>query len=168
MNALEQARANMQAAKDAKATSQEQPEQKVVVQKATIVPAANKKEKVFNIYRSTMQAHKLIRPDGKVIHVTNFQYVTDDKLDIAYLDNEISLGFPYLKAAEQVTSTDLDPVAAFRKQIAEEAVAAYKEQLVKEVTEGPKDMGASAAVTLMPAGTDAMGGNASESNSTPS
>lgn len=156
MNALEQARANLAASKEAALTT-EQSTQKQAEPKG--------EEKVFNIYRSTMQAHKLIRPDGKVIHVTNFQYVTDDKLDIAYLDNEISLGFPYLKAAEQVTSTDLDPVAAFRKQIAEEAIAAYKEQLAKEATEGKRDMGASAAVTLMPAGTDAMGGNASESNS---
>ena len=78
-------------------------------------------EKTFNIYKASMQAFRIIRPDGKVIHVLNGQLITDNPIDIEYLDAQIALGKLRLRPAEQVTSTDLDPIAALKAKLKEEA-----------------------------------------------
>jgi len=107
-----------------------------------------KQEKVFNIYKSTMRNHKLIRQDGKAIHVINGELVTADKKDIEYLDAEIEAGFPYLKPAEQITSTELDPMASLRAKMKDEA----RLELLAEQVKADKDMGFSKS-KVIPAST---------------
>ena len=81
----------------------------------------NTAEKVFQVYKSSMQAHKMVMPKGRVIHIINFQYVTANMKEIAFLDEEIEEGFPYLRKLEPVTSAELDPMATLRAKIREEA-----------------------------------------------
>lgn len=86
-------------------------------------------DKVYNVYKSTMQAHKVIRTDGKVCHVTNGKYITDDAKDIEFIDAEIEAGFQYLRLEKQVTAAELDPIATLRNTLKEEA----KEELMQEL-----------------------------------
>lgn len=74
-------------------------------------------EKVFQVYKSSMQSHRVIMPNGKVLHVRKGKYITDNEDEIAFLDAEIKAGFKYLKKAEPMTSSDLDPMQALRKKL---------------------------------------------------
>lgn len=93
------------------------------------VATAAAPERVFNVYKSTMQAHKLIRQDGKVCHITDGRYVTDDAADIEFIDAEIAAGFQYLRLDKQMTAEELDPIATLKKTLKEEA----KEELLQEL-----------------------------------
>ena len=115
-------------------------------------------EKVFNVYKSTMQSHKIIRDDGKIIHVLNHQYITSDPADIEFLDTEIKAGFPYLSPAEQLTSTDLDPMSALKAKMKEEA----RQEILAETADSE-----SKQAKLAPASTSTLASLSAGSNSAP-
>lgn len=83
-------------------------------------------EKLFETYTSSLAAHKVIRPDGKVIHFIRGQLITDNAEDIAYLDEQIKKGaLRWLTKGKAVTASDADPMAALRRKIEEDAIAKY-------------------------------------------
>ena len=97
---------------------------------------SDKKETKYQVYTSSMQAHKLIMPCGKVLHVTEGKYVTCNEDEIAFIDNEIELGFKYLKKGGTTTSATADPMAAMKAKMKEQLKAeVIKEYLAKEVKE---------------------------------
>ena len=110
-------------------------------------------EKKFQVYTSSMQAHKIVRKDGKVLNIVNGKYITSDEGDIEFLDAEIKAGFKYLTKGEPVTSEQADPMAALRAQIKREAVAEY---LAKEQKELEQDMGSTAKEPAKPASSAAL------------
>lgn len=81
---------------------------------------AKPEEKTYQVYKSSMQAHKIPMPSGKVLHVTEFQLVTANQKEIEFLDAEIEEGFPYLRKVDSITSTELDPIANLRAKMKEE------------------------------------------------
>lgn len=94
---------------------------------------ATKEQKVYQVYKSSLQSHTIIMPKGKQLRIFNYQYITDNEEEIEYLDYEISQGFIYLEKMDKVTSEDLDPMAALKRKIiadyeAEKAAAAAKVQ----------------------------------------
>ncbi len=101
-------------------------------------------EKTYQTYRSGLENQRIIMRSGKVIRVTGHKYITDNKEEIAFLDEEITLGFPGLRKGEPVTETDLDPMAALRKRIAAEE----REKIMKEI-----DAGNSETQKIVPANT---------------
>ena len=126
--------------------------------KASKEASPEAEEKVFNVYKSTLQSHKIIRGDGKVIHVLNHQYITSDSADIEFLDAEIEAGFPYLSPAKEVTSTDLDPMSALKAKMKEEA----RQEILAETADSE-----SKQAKLAPASTSALASLSAGSNSVP-
>lgn len=137
----------------------------------------------YQTYLSSLQSHKLIRTDGKVLHVVGYKYITKDPEDIKYLDEEIAKGLIYIRKGDKVASSAADPMAALRKKIEEEAVAKYVEEqktLAKQAAESgkvdisttvpkPKDSESSAGKgTVKPASSAKLAGLAAGSNSTSS
>lgn len=116
-----------------------------------------KEKKIFNVYKSTLQSHKIIRSDGKVLAVVNFQFITDDEKDIEFLDAEIAAGFPYLSKPEQLTSDDLDPMAKLRAKMKEEA----RQEILAETADST-----SRQAKLKPASTAALAALSADSNGT--
>ena len=119
-------------------------------------------ETKYQIYTSSMQAHKLIMPCGKVLHVTKGQFVTCDEAEIAFIDAEIKLGFKYLTKGGTTTSATADPMAAYKAKIGKEAIAEYlaKEQAElkqeipeKKVPEASKVPSQIASTVVKPAST---------------
>lgn len=96
----------------------------------------DKKETVYQTYRSSMQAHKIIMPKGKVLHVTKGKFVTCNQDEIDFLDAEIKAGFKYLKKGEPTTSAVADPMAAMKAKIKEEAIREYLAKEIAEATAG--------------------------------
>ena len=90
----------------------------------------------YQVYKSSMQAHKLIMPSGKVLHVTNGKFVTCNQDEIDFIDDEISKGFKYLKKGGTTTSATADPMAAMTQRIKEEAVREYLAKEMKEAGGG--------------------------------
>lgn len=92
----------------------------------------NDKKTTYNVYKSSMQAHKLIMPCGKVLHVTKGKFVTCNQDEIDYIEAEIKAGFKYLKKEGTTTSATTDPLAAMKEKLKEEAIREY---LAKEQAE---------------------------------
>lgn len=126
------------------------------------------------VYKSALKSHKIIAPRGKVLHVVDYKHITDNEDDIAFLDEEIRKGFPYLKKLTEVEVRDADPMAALREQIKKEAIAEYlaKEQAElaaageeNKVVDTGESKSDAPKVTLNPASSAKLAGLAGKSNS---
>jgi hypothetical protein len=92
-------------------------------------------ERQFNTYISSMQSHKIVTETGKCLHVIGGKLLTDNESDIAFLDDQIAKGFPFLRKGDVVTTSDLDPMASLRKKIIAEYLAS------QPVVPAERDMG---------------------------
>lgn len=108
------------------------------------------KETKYQVYTSSMQAHKLVMPCGKVLHVTKGKYVTCNEAEIEFIDAEIKAGFKYLKKGGTTTSATADPMEAYRAKIAKEAIAEYLAKETRELEEGDEDKKIPAAPVISP------------------
>jgi len=99
-----------------------------------------KEEKRFQHYSSARSAVRLITESGMVINFVNFQYITDSREAISYLDSQITRGLPGITRGEALTATEADPVLSVKKKIINE----FLEDLRKKQEEaiiGDKDFG---------------------------
>ena len=150
-NAIDAAKARL----TPKASKMVTPTQPVVeTPKETPVPKAP--EKTFQTYKSSLPNQKIAMPNGKMIRITSHQYITDMEDEIAFLDNEIKLGFPYLTKSGEMTSTELDPMSALRAKI----IAEYEADKVPAPV-----LGDVAKQELTPASTAALKNLSAGSNS---
>lgn len=94
------------------------------------VSAAMKKnpEAQYQHYQSARVAMRLITDKGKPIIFTGFEFLTQDKAIIEYLDNEIAEGMTSIVKGSLVTLDDRDPMAAMKRKWQKE----YDEKLAKE------------------------------------
>ena len=122
------------------------------------LPTTKEEEKTFNVYKSTMASHKLVTSTGKVLSIVDYQLITNNAEDIEFLDAEVKAGFPFLSKAEQVTSTELDPMAKLRAKMKEEA----RQEILAETKDSNYE-----AAKAKPASTATLSALAAGSNSAP-
>lgn len=81
---------------------------------------ANKIEVKFQHYASSRIAMNLVTEEGAKLRFVNHQYITSDKREIEYLDDQIDRGLSVITKGELLTAEESDPMAALkRKHIAE-------------------------------------------------
>jgi len=126
-------------------------------------------EKKYHVFHNNVQSSKMVTDKGRTISFVGGQFVTDVEEDIEYLQREIALGntFLYVKAGKEVmTSAELDPMKALRKQHLEEFAALQKEAARKiaageALSESESEVqklvpGSTATVGLLSAGSDSV------------
>ncbi len=87
--------------------------------------------KVYHQYFSTRPIMNIATTTGKMIHFVGSTYVTDAEDEIAFLDNEIRAGLKaiYVKQDKKtVSAVELDPLAAIKKKVIDEYLAAQAAQ----------------------------------------
>lgn len=77
---------------------------------------ATTESKTYTKFSSTRQATRMFTSSGIRISFVNHQLITDNEAIIEYLRAEIKLGNRFISEVGEVTSEDLDPMVALRKQ----------------------------------------------------
>lgn len=90
----------------------------------TTETTAPEEEKLFQVYSSPRQSWKTITKTGRMIIFIEGQFITDNALDIEYLDEEVANGHPWLIKGAPVTSKEADPMARLKAKI----IAEYEEE----------------------------------------
>lgn len=80
----------------------------------------------YQQYTSSRVSTTLITPSGKRIRFSNYQYYTVDSDIINYLDKEIAAGLKGFIKGKLLTSAELDPEAAKKREIIEEFKASQE------------------------------------------
>ena len=83
--------------------------------------------KQFHQYFSARPKISITMPNGNRIYFQAGSYVTDNEIEIEFLDEQIKLGHPIIyvqKGKELITQEQLDPLAAVKAK----AVAEYLEK----------------------------------------
>ena len=95
-------------------------------------------------YKSSRPAMRMITKEGIRIAFTKFTYMTQDPSVIAYLDAEIAAGLNVITKGELLTAEESDPLEALkRKHVAEYKAELLAEQIAAMKGE-KKDMGSTA------------------------
>lgn len=107
----------------------------------------------FQEYKSAKSAMRLVTADGFRITFTNFRYLTQNSNVIAYLDAEIANGMHSITKGDVVTTEDLDPNAAIKRQAVADYIAEQK-KLKADAADGKfPDMGSTELQKLNPTNT---------------
>lgn len=134
--------------------------------------AADAPEEMFEVFSSSLRAHKIVTPEGKTLHFLNGKHMTKDVDDIAFLDEQVRKGSPYIRRGEAVPAKAADPMQKLRDQIRAEMAAELKAQqdaIQMAAEAGVVNTGESTtdAPKLNPATTAKLASLAGKSNSAP-
>jgi len=144
-------------AKVAQASSQQQ--EQVAPQVASAPKLVPAKVVLYQSYISSLENQRIAMDNGKLISITAYKYITAAKDEVAFLNKLIEEGSPYISYEGELTSEDLDPMAALRKRILQEAIDAGVVQ-VPNPTLGNTD-----TQRVVPADTKSLGAVAAGSSS---
>lgn len=118
----------------------------------------NAPEVKFAKYTSSRESMRIITDAGFRVTFTKFTYITENPEVIQFLDTEIKLGLNVIKREEDVTSSDLNPMAAMRKKFFAEFEAEQKKEAMAKLSGESKDMGSTAIQDLKAAHTGNVAG----------
>ena len=97
-------------------------------------------KKEYQQYTSSRSSMKMITKKGVPITFINYQYITDNKECIEYLNAEIAAGLNLVEKGDLVSSEEADPMSALKKRhieeyLAEQAIEAEKSTKLAELAE---------------------------------
>lgn len=109
----------------------------------------------YQHYTSARVSMRLVTTAGKPIIFTGYEFLTQNKDLIEYLDKEIKDGLPGITRGELVSLEDKDPMAALKRKIIAEHEAKKEKDAIAAARGESKDMGKTAgASTLNPTSTN--------------
>ena len=112
------------------------------------------KQLSYVVYRSSVPNHNIIMKSGKVLHIINNEYITNNSEEIEFLDKEIESGFIYIKKVGNITTAARDPMQALKDKIIAEYEAKKAAESKNSVPViGDSDTGKIVARTLSPGST---------------
>ena len=106
-------------------------------------------ENKFQKYTSAREAMRMVTTTGFRITFTKHTYLTQNPEAIAYLDEEIAKGLREVVKGDVLTTEDLDPMAALRKQHYAEFKAMQEAEQLAALQGKSKDMGTTVGAPLL-------------------
>lgn len=101
-------------------------------------------EETFRVFKSSRSSTRLITDKGFRITFTAYQYITQNKDAIEYLEKCIAEGVPGISDAGTTTAEELNPENAARKKYFAEFLA-----MQEELANPNRDMGATAGANAV-------------------